>query len=411
MTTPMTPERRAEIRARVDATPRGPWHVEYFGDAGYPQRIANDAAIIVADTHEGGPEGLRPIPEFIAHSRVDVPDLLADVDRLTARLAAAEALPGKCNLERARELHRALGLPLDLVNENQGRPTWGDWWRDLLATVEQDGPRIRKARDRAEQAEAEVERLRGVLAFVRAELAPEGRIGRTLLYGTPANASVARDLCLDAIDGRETLLAPPPEAGPASEARPPAGVPAPLLAAALAARHVARDVEQRTPSSAMQAALAAAIPHVVAEERTEIERLNAQPAADQPWNEAVDWLLNSHYTGDPDCQSAFWAMADGYCTREHADRGYIGGQPIVAVRTAVEDLDDEDLPYEPGDRITGMWPADDSGTLVEGEVLRLGPGGCWIDLPDEGEALVFHTSITRHDRRPQPALHAPEDGR
>jgi hypothetical protein len=72
----LTPERRAEIRDRVDATPRGPWHTEYFGDAGYPQRIANDAAILIADTHEGG-TGLRPIPEFIAHARTDVPDLLA----------------------------------------------------------------------------------------------------------------------------------------------------------------------------------------------------------------------------------------------------------------------------------------------------------------------------------------------
>jgi hypothetical protein len=87
----LTPERLAGIRDRVDATPRGPWHTEYFGDAGYPQRIANDAAILIADTHEGG-TGLRPIPEFIAHARTDVPDLLAEVDRLTAENGRARAL-------------------------------------------------------------------------------------------------------------------------------------------------------------------------------------------------------------------------------------------------------------------------------------------------------------------------------
>jgi hypothetical protein len=62
----LTPERRAEIRDRVDATPRGPWHTEYFGDAGYPQRIANDAAILIADTHEGG-AGRRPRPQPANH--------------------------------------------------------------------------------------------------------------------------------------------------------------------------------------------------------------------------------------------------------------------------------------------------------------------------------------------------------
>jgi hypothetical protein len=86
----MTPEQIAEIKARVEATPRGPWHVEYFGDEGYPQRVSNQQAILIASTHEGGPAGLRPIPEFLAHARQDIPALLAEVERLRAELGETE---------------------------------------------------------------------------------------------------------------------------------------------------------------------------------------------------------------------------------------------------------------------------------------------------------------------------------
>jgi len=81
----------AAIEARVEATPKGPWFVEYFGDEGYPQRVENHAAILIADTHEGG-EGPRPIPEFIAHARTDVPALLAEVNRLRATLSRVKEL-------------------------------------------------------------------------------------------------------------------------------------------------------------------------------------------------------------------------------------------------------------------------------------------------------------------------------
>ncbi|MEU0516675.1 hypothetical protein [Streptosporangium sp. NPDC006007] len=48
----------------------------------------------------------------------------------------------------------------------------------------------------------------------------------------------------------------------------------------------------------------------------------ADPATAQ-WNEAIDWLLNSRHTADEDIQAAFWALADGRCTVEEADRGYL----------------------------------------------------------------------------------------
>lgn len=37
-------------------------------------------------------------------------------------------------------------------------------------------------------------------------------------------------------------------------------------------------------------------------------------ATDKRWNEAVDWLLNSRHTADPDIQGPFWAHVDGLIT-------------------------------------------------------------------------------------------------
>lgn len=37
------------------------------------------------------------------------------------------------------------------------------------------------------------------------------------------------------------------------------------------------------------------------------------------WNDAIDWLLNSPYTGDPECQGRFWALVDGLTTRDKVD--------------------------------------------------------------------------------------------
>lgn len=77
------------VSERADRATKGPWHVEYFGDRGYPQRIGNDAAIIVADTHWGG-GGLAPDAEFIAHAREDVPALVAEIRRLRSVVEAAQ---------------------------------------------------------------------------------------------------------------------------------------------------------------------------------------------------------------------------------------------------------------------------------------------------------------------------------
>jgi hypothetical protein len=37
------------------------------------------------------------------------------------------------------------------------------------------------------------------------------------------------------------------------------------------------------------------------------------------WDDAIDWLLNSRHTADPDIQHAFWGIVDGKLTRDQAD--------------------------------------------------------------------------------------------
>ena len=78
----MTDQELEEIELRALAATREPWHVEYLGDHGYPQRIANDAAVVVATTYEGTqPAGNA---EFIAAARTDIVRLIAEVRRLKA---------------------------------------------------------------------------------------------------------------------------------------------------------------------------------------------------------------------------------------------------------------------------------------------------------------------------------------
>lgn len=82
--TDLSPVDLAAIEMRALMATREPWHVEYLGEHGYPQRIANDAAVLVATTYEGTqPAGNA---EFIAHARTDVPRLIAEVRRLRKEL-------------------------------------------------------------------------------------------------------------------------------------------------------------------------------------------------------------------------------------------------------------------------------------------------------------------------------------
>ncbi len=43
------------------------------------------------------------------------------------------------------------------------------------------------------------------------------------------------------------------------------------------------------------------------------------PGESKNWDLAVDWLLNSRHTADPDIQDPFWACVDGLITREELE--------------------------------------------------------------------------------------------
>lgn len=44
-----------------------------------------------------------------------------------------------------------------------------------------------------------------------------------------------------------------------------------------------------------------------------------QLEVDARWNDAVDWLLNSRHTADPDIQRVFWGVAGGHYDRDEAE--------------------------------------------------------------------------------------------
>lgn len=97
-------------------------------------------------------------------------------------------------------------------------------------------------------------------------------------------------------------------------------------AIAIAVTHIAGNDAQTLATSAITAA-APAIEEAV---RAKIKE------EDRHWNEAIDWLLNSRHTGDPDIQAAFWMLAGGHCTREEANSDFMkegpGGESVSVLQ-------------------------------------------------------------------------------
>jgi hypothetical protein len=77
----MTSARRAEIRARVEAAPIGPWVAE----RGFPQVVHNGGENILAEFFQDVDED-GTAARFAAAARQDVPDLLDEVDRLATQI-------------------------------------------------------------------------------------------------------------------------------------------------------------------------------------------------------------------------------------------------------------------------------------------------------------------------------------
>jgi hypothetical protein len=98
MTTPLTEERLAEIKARADAATPGPWRFTAWDDSsfmlvyGILAGEAPDSPIVAYAEHDRGPEVADADMEFIAHAHQDVPYLLEVVERLRKRVAQLEGV-------------------------------------------------------------------------------------------------------------------------------------------------------------------------------------------------------------------------------------------------------------------------------------------------------------------------------
>lgn len=99
----MTPDRLEQIRERVSKATPGPWHGDHdeygcvvFGNYGWV--CPGNGPAYDEDSEQGKADA-----EFVGHARTDVPDLLAEVERLTAELArvgiCGDRLPGLVNYE------------------------------------------------------------------------------------------------------------------------------------------------------------------------------------------------------------------------------------------------------------------------------------------------------------------------
>lgn len=98
MMSELTPERLAEIKARTDAATPGPWFVEHLERDGFTYFSTDIAPLESFDgeVHAGVLD--EDEAEFIAHAREDVPDLVAEVERLRSERDALQA-----KLDQVRE--------------------------------------------------------------------------------------------------------------------------------------------------------------------------------------------------------------------------------------------------------------------------------------------------------------------
>lgn len=85
----MNEERLEEIRRRAEAATEGPWRIEESRYEGSYNVTS------VNETHDLSACLCRPDDaEFISHAREDIPDLLAEVERLRSELSAIQAITG-----------------------------------------------------------------------------------------------------------------------------------------------------------------------------------------------------------------------------------------------------------------------------------------------------------------------------
>ncbi len=102
----MTPERLAEIRARLEAATPGPWAI--YGTIGfeYHVRTGGTTAAVPTTGEPVADAALNRDAEFIAHAPTDIADLLAEVELLQTYITTNAVLR-----QRIRELEARNGDP------------------------------------------------------------------------------------------------------------------------------------------------------------------------------------------------------------------------------------------------------------------------------------------------------------
>lgn len=103
----MTNERLAVIKARAEAATPGPWERNHL--AGRPEREVFAGNDLIGDFGVGGWEDdkgadrVESNANFIANARQDIPELIAEVERLREHIASLEHAY-KDSRERIREM-------------------------------------------------------------------------------------------------------------------------------------------------------------------------------------------------------------------------------------------------------------------------------------------------------------------
>lgn len=112
MTDRLTPEHEAEIVARLKAAVGGPWRVDEDQRSLNRFVVDEDGLLVINFGYVGN--RTRDVAEFVAHARIDVPALLAE---LVAVRAERDEIAARVRSEIADDVHRA-ALPAFAATEN-----------------------------------------------------------------------------------------------------------------------------------------------------------------------------------------------------------------------------------------------------------------------------------------------------
>ncbi len=152
----MTPQRRAEIAAMAAAATPGDWEDRFYGATGF--RVYDEAGEILTEVKSGNKADTR----FIAHARQDIPDLLAEIDRIGSFYRQEISELGAERNSARLEVERLLA-EVARPNEPTGRKLHGPTYLELQA----ENARLKHMRDVDTKALIEYDVLRTRLKHER----------------------------------------------------------------------------------------------------------------------------------------------------------------------------------------------------------------------------------------------------